>query len=93
MDNFNWISRLSSLEYIDLSGVYLHKEMNWLELLSALPSLNELHLENSIVPTFLVKDVSRLRHICVGHWHFSYLYHKIALEMGVGCMIVQTLQF
>ncbi|WVZ14957.1 hypothetical protein V8G54_012523 [Vigna mungo] len=46
IDNLNWISRLSSLEYLDFSYVDLHKEADWLQVLSALPSLSELHLEN-----------------------------------------------
>lgn len=46
IDNLNWISRLSSLEYLDLSGSDLHKQGNWLQVLSALPSLSELHLES-----------------------------------------------
>ncbi|TKY45181.1 Receptor protein 12 [Spatholobus suberectus] len=46
IDNLNWISRLSSLEYLDLSGSDLHKEADWFQVLSALPSLSELHLEN-----------------------------------------------
>uniref|UniRef100_A0A0R0JR90 Leucine-rich repeat-containing N-terminal plant-type domain-containing protein n=1 Tax=Glycine max TaxID=3847 RepID=A0A0R0JR90_SOYBN len=39
IDNLNWISRLSSLEYHDLNG-------NWLQVVSALPSLLELQLES-----------------------------------------------
>ncbi|KAK7315041.1 hypothetical protein VNO77_33573 [Canavalia gladiata] len=46
IDNLNWISRLSSLEFLDLSGVDLHKEAEWLHVISALPFLSELHLEN-----------------------------------------------
>uniref|UniRef100_A0A0R0G1Y5 Uncharacterized protein n=1 Tax=Glycine max TaxID=3847 RepID=A0A0R0G1Y5_SOYBN len=46
IDNLNWISRLSSLEYLDLSGSDLHKQGKWLQVLSALPSLSELHLES-----------------------------------------------
>lgn len=46
IDNLNWISRLSSLEYLDLSGPDLHKQADWLLVLSALPSLSELHLES-----------------------------------------------
>ncbi|KRH08999.1 hypothetical protein GLYMA_16G187800v4 [Glycine max] len=46
LNNLNWISRLSSFEYLDLSGSDLHKQGNWLQVLSALPSLSELHLES-----------------------------------------------
>jgi len=47
IDNLEWITELSNLEHLDLSGVDLYNETNWFELLSnSLPSLLELHLEN-----------------------------------------------
>jgi len=46
IDSLDWIPRLSSLEYLDLSYADLHKEADWLQVLSALPFLSELHLEN-----------------------------------------------
>ncbi|WJX80788.1 hypothetical protein P8452_63742 [Trifolium repens] len=45
-DNLDWITKLSSLEHLDLSGIDFRKETNWLEILSSLPFLSELHLEN-----------------------------------------------
>ncbi|RYQ93025.1 hypothetical protein Ahy_B09g099281 [Arachis hypogaea] len=44
--NLNWISTLSSLQYLDLSSTDLHKELDWIQVFGALPSLSELHLEN-----------------------------------------------
>ncbi|KAG4969472.1 hypothetical protein JHK82_035172 [Glycine max] len=49
IDNLNWISKLSSLEYLDLSGSNLHKQGNWLQVVNALPSLSELHLESCLI--------------------------------------------
>ncbi|KAJ9679437.1 hypothetical protein PVL29_021386 [Vitis rotundifolia] len=44
VDNFGWISHLSSLEYLYMLDVNLHKEVHWLEFTSMLPSLSELFL-------------------------------------------------
>ncbi|KAL2324599.1 hypothetical protein Fmac_023657 [Flemingia macrophylla] len=45
-DNLHWISHLSSLQYLNLGGVHLHKEIDWLQSVTMLPSLLELHLES-----------------------------------------------
>ncbi|KAL5139649.1 Receptor-like protein EIX2 [Glycine soja] len=45
VDNLHWISRLSSLQYLSLEGVHLHKEIDWLQSVTMLPSLIELHLQ------------------------------------------------
>ncbi|KAJ1383136.1 Leucine-rich repeat [Sesbania bispinosa] len=47
MDNLQWLSPLSSLKYLNLSGIDLHKETNWLQfqlVATMLPSLSELRL-------------------------------------------------
>ncbi|PNY15421.1 receptor-like protein kinase, partial [Trifolium pratense] len=44
MDDLQWITPLSYLKYLNLSGIDLHKETNWLQALATLPSLLELHL-------------------------------------------------
>ncbi|KAK2374993.1 receptor protein EIX2 [Trifolium repens] len=44
MDNLDWLSPLSSLKYLNLSRVDLHKETNWLQAVNTLPSLLELQL-------------------------------------------------
>ncbi|KAL2324591.1 hypothetical protein Fmac_023649 [Flemingia macrophylla] len=46
VDNLHWISCLSSLQYLNLGGVYLHKEIDWLQTVTMLPSLLGLHLES-----------------------------------------------
>ncbi|KAJ1407961.1 Leucine-rich repeat [Sesbania bispinosa] len=56
MDNLQWLSPLSSLKYLNLSGIDLHKETNWLQLVATmLPSLSELRLSqcnlNDISPS------------------------------------------
>ncbi|XVF06379.1 hypothetical protein REPUB_Repub06bG0043200 [Reevesia pubescens] len=42
--NLQWLYGLSSLEYLDLSGVDLSKASDWLEVTNKLPFLTELHL-------------------------------------------------
>ncbi|KAL2601850.1 hypothetical protein AAZX31_10G216200 [Glycine max] len=44
--NLHWVSRLSSLKYLNLGGVRLPKEIDWLQSVTMLPSLLELTLEN-----------------------------------------------
>ncbi|XP_027364682.1 receptor-like protein EIX2 [Abrus precatorius] len=46
IDNLLWLSRLSSLEYLNLGRIDLHKETNWLQLVTMLPSLTELYLSH-----------------------------------------------
>ncbi|RYQ88126.1 probably inactive leucine-rich repeat receptor-like protein kinase At2g25790 [Arachis ipaensis] len=41
----HWISTLSSMKYLDLTGINLQEETNWLQLVTLLPSLSELYLE------------------------------------------------
>ncbi|KAL5077577.1 hypothetical protein RYX36_016561 [Vicia faba] len=44
MDNLDWLSPLSSLKYLSLSEIDLHKETNWLQAVEKIPSLLELWL-------------------------------------------------
>ncbi|KAI9099577.1 hypothetical protein K1719_024582 [Acacia pycnantha] len=44
LENLQWISSLSSLQYIHLSYVNMSNTLDWLPVLQALPSLKELHL-------------------------------------------------
>ncbi|KAL7261969.1 hypothetical protein ACSBR1_000377 [Camellia fascicularis] len=44
--DLEWLHGLSHLEHLDLSGVYLRKTPNWVQVINKLPSLVELHLSN-----------------------------------------------
>ncbi|KAE8077783.1 hypothetical protein FH972_016312 [Carpinus fangiana] len=44
VDNLEWLSHLSLLEFLDLSYVNLSKASNWFQVMNMLPSLSELHL-------------------------------------------------
>ncbi|KAF7147399.1 hypothetical protein RHSIM_Rhsim03G0185600 [Rhododendron simsii] len=46
VENLDWLCRLSTLEYLDLSQVKLNKTPNWLQVINKLPSLVELRLSN-----------------------------------------------
>ncbi|XP_058782345.1 receptor-like protein EIX2 [Vicia villosa] len=47
MDNLDWLSPLSSLKYLSLSGIDLQKNTNWPQAIATLSSLLELHLQYS----------------------------------------------
>lgn len=49
--NLHWISNLSSLQYLNLGGVHIHKEIDWLQSVTLLPSLLELHLRDCQLET------------------------------------------
>jgi Leucine-rich repeat (LRR) protein len=44
VDTLRWISGLSSIQYLDLSYANLHREVDWLQIMSKFPSLSELYL-------------------------------------------------
>ncbi|KAK2387347.1 receptor protein EIX2 [Trifolium repens] len=54
MDNLDWLSPLSSLKYLNLSGIDLHKETNWLQVVNTLPSLLELRLSHCNLNNFVI---------------------------------------
>ncbi|WCJ20480.1 Receptor-like protein EIX2 [Euphorbia peplus] len=44
VENLDWISSISSLEFLDMSRVDLSRSFDWLKVMNSLPSLLELHL-------------------------------------------------
>ncbi|WCJ39078.1 Receptor-like protein EIX1 [Euphorbia peplus] len=53
VENIDWVSSLSSLEFLDMSGVDLSHSYDWLEVMNSLPSLLELHLSRCRLPNLL----------------------------------------
>ncbi|KAJ4843724.1 hypothetical protein Tsubulata_012875 [Turnera subulata] len=61
VDDLQWVSTLSSLKVLDLSGVNLSKADNWLHSISMLPSsLVELHLSSSNLPRISLSSPTNL---------------------------------
>ncbi|KAK2387415.1 receptor protein EIX2 [Trifolium repens] len=54
MDNLDWLSPLSSLKYLNLSSIDLHKETNWIQAVNTLPSLLELQLSYCNLNNFII---------------------------------------
>ncbi|OAY77784.1 LRR receptor-like serine/threonine-protein kinase GSO1 [Ananas comosus] len=50
VDDILWLTRLSSLKYLDLSRVYLSTSTGWLHAVNMLPSLKVLHLADCSLP-------------------------------------------
>ncbi|OAY85910.1 LRR receptor-like serine/threonine-protein kinase ERL2 [Ananas comosus] len=50
VDDILWLTRLSSLKYLDLSGVNLNTSIGWLHAVNMLPSLKVLHLSSCSLP-------------------------------------------
>ncbi|KAF8413205.1 hypothetical protein HHK36_001181 [Tetracentron sinense] len=44
VDDLGWLSHLSSLEYLGMSELDLHRAFDWLQVVNTLPSLSELHM-------------------------------------------------
>lgn len=47
VDNFHWVSKLTSLRYLDLSWLYLAASMDWLQAVNMLPLLEVLRLNDA----------------------------------------------
>ncbi|KAG2384794.1 uncharacterized protein HKW66_Vig0118860 [Vigna angularis] len=62
IDNLNWISRLSSLEYLDLNYVDLHKEADWLQVLSP-QNIKILDLHDNELGGALPNSLSQLKNL------------------------------
>jgi len=75
MDSLDWLSPLSSLKYLNLSGIDLHKETNWLQIVNTLPSLLELHLSgcnlNNFNPSIEYLNLSSLVTIYLSNNDFT----------------------
>ena len=56
MNNLDWLYPHSSLKYLILGGIDLHKEFNWLQVVSTLPSLLELQLSDCKLNNFMINS-------------------------------------
>ncbi|XP_027337089.1 receptor-like protein EIX2 [Abrus precatorius] len=94
MENLGWLSCLSSIKYLNLSGVFLKNETLWLQQMTMLPSLMELRLSGCSLSgdnlslgyvnftSLVVLDVSNNSfHSKVPKWLFN-LQHLRSLILG-----------
>ncbi|CAL5045637.1 unnamed protein product [Urochloa decumbens] len=58
MDSFLWVSRLTSLRYLDLGWVYLAASSDWLQALSKLSLLQVLRLNDASLPATNLNSIS-----------------------------------
>ncbi|XP_058744195.1 receptor-like protein EIX2 [Vicia villosa] len=68
VDDLRWLLRLSSsLEYLNLDSLNLHKQTQWFQILTMLPSLSELYMRNCLLenasPSVLRANFTLLKHL------------------------------
>lgn len=79
IDNLYWLSRLSSLQYLYLSNIDLHMEVNWLQSIASLPSLSELFLTScqlTYISPFL-KNVENFSSLVSLDLHSNYFHSQL----------------
>ncbi|XP_030969748.1 receptor-like protein EIX2 [Quercus lobata] len=76
VDNLRWMSGLSAIQYLELSDADLHKEVDWLQIMSKFPSLSELYLFNcqldSLNPSLGFVNFTSLRVLDLSKNHFNH---------------------
>ncbi|WCJ39083.1 disease resistance family protein / LRR family protein [Euphorbia peplus] len=60
VENLDWISSLSSLEFLDMSGIDLSRSFDWVKVMNSVPSLLELHLSGCELAIFNPTYLTRL---------------------------------
>lgn len=65
VNNVQWLSHLSSLEQLDLTGVNVSKVSNWLQAIENLPLLLELRLSRCGLQPIISSNVVNLTHLTV----------------------------
>ncbi|KAH7854434.1 hypothetical protein Vadar_013790 [Vaccinium darrowii] len=88
IDDFTWVSRLSSLQYLDASGMDLSQALNLNAVLYMLPSLTDLHLSgcdlNStllVSPFHLNSTPSNMRNLDLSQNSFASEFPKFIENM------------
>ncbi|KAL4625802.1 hypothetical protein ACB092_05G050700 [Castanea dentata] len=76
VDNLRWMSGLSAIQYLELSDVDLHREVDWLQIMSKFPSLSKLYLEycqlDSLNPSLGFVNFTSLRHLHLSGNQFNH---------------------
>ncbi|KAK4588525.1 hypothetical protein RGQ29_019505 [Quercus rubra] len=76
VDNLRWMSGLSDIQRLDLSDADLHREVDWLQIMSKFPSLSELYLHychlDSLNPSLGFVNFTSLRVLDLSENHFNH---------------------
>ncbi|XP_030938053.1 receptor-like protein EIX2 [Quercus lobata] len=76
VDNLRWMSGLSAIQHLDLSDADLHREVDWLQIMSKFPSLSELYLHychlDSLNPSLGFVNFTSLRVLDLSGNHFNH---------------------
>nr|KYP39750.1 hypothetical protein KK1_038942 [Cajanus cajan] len=74
INSLQWLSRISSLEYLNLAAIDLHKEANWLQLVTTLPSLSVLYMVDcqlkDLSPSVQYANFTALKYLALAHNEF-----------------------
>ncbi|KAF3947805.1 hypothetical protein CMV_026116 [Castanea mollissima] len=74
--NLRWMSGLSAIQYLDLGNADLHREVDWLQIMSKFPSLSELYLFycqlDSLNPSLGFVNFTSLRVLELPGNHFNH---------------------
>jgi Leucine-rich repeat (LRR) protein len=72
INDLRWLLRLSSsLEFLNLNFIDLHKQADWLQILTKIPSLSELHLSSeSASPSLLFANFTSLEYLDLSYNDF-----------------------
>ncbi|XP_075667831.1 receptor-like protein EIX2 [Castanea sativa] len=76
VDNLRWMSGLSAIQHLDLGDADLHREVDWLQIMSKFPSLSELYLFHcqldSLNPSLGFVNFTSLRVLYLFANHFNH---------------------
>ncbi|KAL4625628.1 hypothetical protein ACB092_05G039200 [Castanea dentata] len=76
VDNLRWMSGLSAVQHLNLGYADLHREVDWLQIMSKFPSLSELYLYNcqldSLNPSLGFVNFTSLRVLSLFGNHFNH---------------------
>ncbi|KAM3699448.1 hypothetical protein ACJW31_05G026500 [Castanea mollissima] len=92
VDNLRWMSNLSSIQYLDLSFANLHKEVDWLQIISKFPSLLKLYLADcqldSLNPSLGFVNFTSLQVLYLPHNHFNHEIPNWFLNISTSLLVL-----
>ncbi|KAK7393002.1 hypothetical protein VNO78_21452 [Psophocarpus tetragonolobus] len=88
INSLQWLSHMSSLEYLYLNDIDLHKESNWLQLVTMLPSLSELDMSGcqlkDLSPSIQYANFTSLRYLSLSANDFHSELPKWLFNISCG---------